>query len=49
METTFVCTCCGRLQSLSGRVSVGNDALCWSCAEEHTILFDRCGKRVYRR
>ena len=49
METTFACACCGRLQPLSGRVNVGSDILCWSCAEEHTILCDRCGERVYRR
>ena len=49
METTFACACCGRLRPLSGRVNVGSDILCWSCAEEHTILCDRCGERVYRR
>ena len=50
METqTFACACCGRLRPLSGRVSVDRDALCRSCAEEHTILCDRCGERVYRR
>ena len=50
METkTFSCACCGRLRPLSGRVDVGGDALCWLCAEEHTILCDRCGKRMYRR
>lgn len=49
METTFACACCGRLRLLSGRIIVNSDALCWSCAEAHTILCDRCGERVYRR
>lgn len=49
METTFACACCGRLRPLSEQVSVTSNALCWPCAEEHTILCDRCGERVYRR
>ena len=46
---SFRCACCGRLRPLSKQVSVGSDTLCWSCAEEHTTLCDRCGNRVYRR
>ena len=49
MQTTFVCACCGRLRPRSERVTVGADALCWSCSEEHTTLCDRCGERMYRR
>ena len=49
MQTTFVCACCGRLRPCSERVTVGADALCWSCSEEHTTLCDRCGERMYRR
>ena len=49
MQTTFVCACCGRLRPCSEQVTVGAEALCWSCSEEHTTLCDRCGARMYRR
>lgn len=49
MDSTFVCTYCGRLRPRSERVTVGADALCWSCSEEHTTLCDRCGAQMYRR
>ena len=32
MQTTFVCACCGRLRPRSERVTIGADALCWSCS-----------------
>ena len=49
MDSTFVCTYCGRLRPRSERVTVGADALCWSCSEENTTLCDRCGERMHRR
>ena len=48
MDSTFVCACCGRLRPRSERVTVGADALCWSCCEEHTTLCDRCGAQMHR-
>ena len=46
MDSTFVCTYCGRLRPRSERVTVGADALCWSCSEEHKSLQGRLQRPV---
>lgn len=44
----FICSCYGKSKPIDQRILLGEDALCYACAEEFTTLCDRCGERAYR-
>lgn len=44
----FICSCCSKSKPIDQRILLGEDALCYACAEEFTTLCDRCGERAYR-
>jgi len=45
---TFICTNCGGEHQLHQMYEIEEDQLCPSCAEELTVLCERCGERIYR-
>ena len=45
---TFICTNCGGEYQLHQMYEIDEDQLCPSCAEELTVLCERCGERIYR-
>ena len=45
---TFICTNCGGEYQLHQMYEIEEDQLCPSCAEELTVLCERCGERIYR-
>ena len=47
-DRTFICTNCGGEYQPHQMYEIEEDQLCPSCAEELTVLCERCGERIYR-
>ena len=43
----FLCACCGCEVPEGEEYIVGEDVLCLSCAEEETVICERCEERIY--
>lgn len=48
MPETFICSHCGQVYPFKNYVTVDDDTLCESCANEETVLCAHCGERIYR-